>query len=157
MAAFLINRLPNPVLKFKTPYELLFSKVPEYSSMRVFGCLCHALTLLSHRHKFNPRLVPAAFVGYPLSYKGYKLYDLAAKKFFIFRDVVLMENVFPFHNMPQPSHVIDPFPELVLPRPVDDVSMEAAIVELATHPPSVDDLPIVQATIPFGSTCVGPV
>lgn len=40
-AAFLINRFPSRVLKFKTPYEILFGKLPSYVSLKRFGCLAY--------------------------------------------------------------------------------------------------------------------
>jgi hypothetical protein len=38
-AAFLINRLPIPVLNHDSPIEKLFAK-PAYSFLRTFGCAC---------------------------------------------------------------------------------------------------------------------
>lgn len=47
IATFLINRLPSPVLSNKSPYEVLHNgKEPEYQSLRTFGCLAFAATLL---------------------------------------------------------------------------------------------------------------
>jgi hypothetical protein len=34
-------------------------------------------------------------VGYPNGIKGYKLYDLTKKQFFVSRDVTFEENIFP--------------------------------------------------------------
>jgi IS30 family transposase len=36
--AYLINRLPNRVLHFKSPLEVLQKQPPNLSHLRVFGC-----------------------------------------------------------------------------------------------------------------------
>jgi len=36
------------------------------------------------------------FVGYPLGHKGWRLYDLETHEFFVSRDVVFQEHVYPF-------------------------------------------------------------
>ena len=100
-ATFLINRQPGLVLKFKTSYELLFGKSADYHSLKTFRCICYAASLLSHRTKFSARAVPLIFMGYPISYKGYRVFNLATKQFFISNDVVFMKMFFPlplFHN-----------------------------------------------------------
>ncbi|GJU68936.1 ribonuclease H-like domain-containing protein [Tanacetum coccineum] len=48
------HRLPNSVLKGKSPYELVFNKKHCLNHLRVFGCLCFATILNSH-DKFNSR------------------------------------------------------------------------------------------------------
>ena len=98
-AAFLVNRTPSPLLQHYSPYNILFKKESDYHALRSFGCLAFASTLPSSRNKFSPRAVLAIFVGYPQGYKGYKLYSLDTKKFFVSRDVVFHESIFPFQTI----------------------------------------------------------
>ena len=121
-AVFLVNRLPTPVLKLKSPFSVLYNKEPDYTQLRVFGCLVFASTLPSSRHKFSPRAIPAVFMGYPLGYKGYRLYDIHSKKFFISRDVVFHEDTFPFHSLSAANTFPSPFDEVVIPLPCADTS-----------------------------------
>jgi transposase InsO family protein len=101
-AVHIINRLPSPVISFKTPFELLYSKPPSYSHLRVFGCLAYA-TNVHTSHKFDRRALPSIFIGYPLGQKAYKLFDISTKKFFTSRDVKFHENFFPYASVKQTS------------------------------------------------------
>ncbi|KAJ9554960.1 hypothetical protein OSB04_009574 [Centaurea solstitialis] len=94
-SVYIINRLPSPLLSFKTPFELLYSEPPSFSHLRVFGCLAYA-TNVKISHKFDARAIAALFIGYPLGQKGYKLFDLRTKKIFISRDVKFHETIFPY-------------------------------------------------------------
>ncbi|KAJ4812579.1 Retroelement pol polyprotein-like [Rhynchospora pubera] len=96
-AAYLINRTPTPLLKNKTPYEILFGEPPSYAPVRVFGCLCYANFRTSD--KFESRSRKCVFVGYPFGQKGWRVYDLELKEFIVSRDVVFCEDNFPFAQM----------------------------------------------------------
>lgn len=118
-AVFLINRTPSSVLDWKSTCFYLYQDLLDYSSLKVFGSLCFASTLCGHRTKLNHRARQAIFVGYPLGMKDYHLYNIDNHKFFVLRDVVFHEDVFPFLHGSIPNHEVDPFPNSVLPKAAD--------------------------------------
>jgi len=86
-AVFLINRFPTPVLHNQSPYHVLFHKLPDIQLFKVFGCLCFASPLQSHRSKLQPRARKSLFLGYKSGYKGYHLLDLSTREIFVSRHV----------------------------------------------------------------------
>ena len=95
-AAHLINRTPSPLLNNKSPFDVLFGFSPAYDAIRTFGCLCFAYNHKTKGDKFASRSRKCVFVGYPFGKKGWKLYDLDSKEFFVSRDVKFFEDVYPF-------------------------------------------------------------
>ena len=93
-AGYLINRTPSLVLNGKTPYSVLYGREPAYNHLRILGSLCYAH--VKTRDKFASRSRRCVFVGYPYGQKGWRLYDLDKCEYFVSRDVVFSENVFPF-------------------------------------------------------------
>ena len=67
----LINRLPSPVLRHSSPYEVLFGSRPDYSLLRTFGCLCYPFLGDTRADKLSPKSTPCIFVGYAPSHLGY--------------------------------------------------------------------------------------
>ena len=131
--AFLINRLPSPLLKQNTPYQVLYGSTPDYSILRSFCCLAFAANLNSKRNKFSPRAVPSVFVGYPQGIKGYRLYNLHIRKFYVSRDLVFHENIFLFQTLPNTSQELDFLSDLVVSLPIPE-SMSSTIQTRATKP-----------------------
>lgn len=76
---YIVNRLPTSTLNWKTPYEMLFGKQPNYSSLKVFGCLSYATNVRPHKRKFEPRAYKCIFLDFSLGQKAYKIYNLDSK------------------------------------------------------------------------------
>lgn len=91
---------------------MLLKKSPDYASLRVFGCLCSGINS-KVSHKFDQRASPGIFVGYPHGQKGYNIFDLQSKYFYVSRDVVFHETRFVFLDssisfpVPEPVHNLE--------------------------------------------------
>ena len=94
-AAHLINRLPTPNLKQKTPWELLFHKPQDIQYLRTFGCQCFPLLTPYTAHKLHPKTISCVFLGYPTNTKGYLCLDPVTKRVYTSRHVLFNEHVFP--------------------------------------------------------------
>ncbi|XP_074309519.1 uncharacterized protein LOC141643998 [Silene latifolia] len=99
-ATHIINKLPTPILDWKTPSEVLFKKKCSYDELRLIGCLCFALIPSHFRGKFSSKARKCIFLGYPFAQKAYKLYDLTTHKIDISRDFVFHENILPYKSDP---------------------------------------------------------
>lgn len=51
--AYFMNRLPTPLLNFKSLLEVLFHTKSYYSTLKVFGCACCPDLRLCQSHKFQ--------------------------------------------------------------------------------------------------------
>ncbi|PKU72953.1 Retrovirus-related Pol polyprotein from transposon TNT 1-94 [Dendrobium catenatum] len=100
----LINRLPRKNYPHLSPYQLLYNKEPNYSYLRVFGCLCYPWLRPNAAHKLAPRSQECIFLGYSSQHKGYKCYNLHTHKTIMSRHVVFWEQEFPYHTS---AHSLD--------------------------------------------------
>ncbi|KAM2243153.1 hypothetical protein PS2_009934 [Malus domestica] len=91
IAAFGINRLPQPRLEFVSPFEKLWNIKPTVSYFRVFGCVCYVFVPNHLRSKFDKKAVRCIFVGYDIQRKGWKCCDPTSGRCYTSRDVVFDE------------------------------------------------------------------
>ncbi|CAL1409432.1 unnamed protein product [Linum trigynum] len=90
---YLINRQITPVLDQCSPYQTLYGKMPDYSTLRVFGCVCFVLLPRRERHKLAPKTARCVFLGYSAKHKGYLCYDPTDRRMRIACHVVFLEQV----------------------------------------------------------------
>ncbi|XP_062100880.1 uncharacterized protein LOC133806808 [Humulus lupulus] len=82
--------------------------VPKFDNMKIFGCLCYAHNQRRDGDKFASRSRKCIFVGYPYGKKGWKLYDLESREYFVSRDVKFYEHEFLFSAQHDPTHSPSP-------------------------------------------------
>uniref|UniRef100_A0A2N9J418 Integrase catalytic domain-containing protein n=1 Tax=Fagus sylvatica TaxID=28930 RepID=A0A2N9J418_FAGSY len=64
---YTINRIPSPTTYKKSPFELLYNKLPDYSSLRVFGCVCFVSLLPINETNLNQGLGCVVFLAMTFS------------------------------------------------------------------------------------------
>ena len=105
-ATFLINRLPSTTLNMVSPYNLLFRKVPDYSSLRAFGCRYYAYLKDYSKNNFSKKTLPCVFIGYNTFPKGYWCLHPQTGWTYLSRHFVFNEVCFMF----SPSNINDTSP-----------------------------------------------
>lgn len=88
---------PHPSYQKKmSPYEALFGDTPNYSKLRVFGCVCYPWLRPYAKNKLEPRSRLCIFLGHSLTQSAYKCFDPTTNRVFISRHVIFDETIFPF-------------------------------------------------------------
>ena len=108
-AVHLINRLPSPYLDNDIPYQILYHKAPDFSTLWIFGCLAYACAKSANRNKLDPRSQKCVHLGYCNETKGYLLYGMHSSKLFLSRDSLFFEHIFPYmHSVSESSTIPSP-------------------------------------------------
>ena len=95
----IINMLPTPVLNYSSPHEMLYETEADFNVLKVFGFFCYVSTLSTNRRKFDPRASKCVLIDFKRGTKGYILLNIEPRDFFVFRDVVFYEHVFPYQRV----------------------------------------------------------
>jgi hypothetical protein len=95
-ATHLINRTPTKLLHHDTPLHRILGTTPDYSNLRVFGCVCWFNLHPYNTHKLQFCSMCCAFLGYSNMHKGNKCLDISMGRVYISHDVVFDETMFPF-------------------------------------------------------------
>ena len=138
MAFSIINRLPSSFLSWRTPFENLQNRFPDYILHRVFDCLCYATNTRPHKDRFAPRAIKCIFLGQ----KAYRLFNLSFHHLFVSRDVIFLKTNFPFQSMSSPPA------SLPLPTPTLDDSPAVSSSPYSPSIPSTAPLVSLPAAFP---------
>ncbi|KAK2376058.1 hypothetical protein QL285_076895 [Trifolium repens] len=98
-AVYLTNRLPSNALPhFNSPHHALFQSQPDYSQIKVLGCLCFPHLRPYNRHKLQFRSSPCVYLGVSPQHKGHKCLD-SQGRIYISKDVIFHELKFPYMSL----------------------------------------------------------
>lgn len=95
-ATHLLNHRSCQTSRSTTPFQLLLGTAPDYSYLRVFGCLCFPNQAATAAHKLSPDLTPCALLGYLVDHRGYRCLDLHSRRVITSWHIVFDETQFPF-------------------------------------------------------------
>lgn len=96
IAGYLINRIPDVVLKGKATFEFLFHKSPSFSHIKSFGCLAYVHDHGFPKDKFQSRGRKCVFFGISIWEKRLEFFYLQAHEFLTSQDVVFIVHEFPY-------------------------------------------------------------
>jgi hypothetical protein len=132
----LISIHSSSVFQGGIPFERLCGKTPDYSSIRLFGCVCYVFLPPRGCTKLTAQSVECVFLGYSAVHKGYRCWDPVACRMRISQDVVFDES-HPFYphltTDASPASLVDPLSFLLFP----DAPPASVPIPRSTLPSSV--------------------
>ena len=129
---FLINRLPSPNTQNKSPFQILFHRLPDYTLLKTFGCLCYPYLKPYNKHKLQYRLAKCVFLGYSASHHGYHRLNLQIGHIIISRLVTFDEYISPFSTPTIPM----PFPTSPNQQKLSDPPLQPTSIFTPPHQPT---------------------
>ena len=88
---YVLNRCPTLAVKDVTPKEAWSGVKPSVDHFWVFGCIAHVHVPEEKRTKLDNRSITCVLLGVSKESKGYRLFDLVAKRVVMSRDVIFEE------------------------------------------------------------------
>jgi hypothetical protein len=135
-ATYLINIQPSSTLHGGIPFERLCGKASDYSSLRLFGCVCYMLLTPYKSTKLTAQSIECVFLGYSVEHKGYRCWDSVARRMRMSRGIVFGESR-PFYPCPttdaSPASLVDHLSFLLFP----DAPPASLLIPRSTLPFSV--------------------
>lgn len=102
---FSTNRLPSKNLYYNSHFFIMYNKLPNYSTSKIYGCLVYATTSKQGRTKFYYKSRKCLFLGHKNGVRCDILFSLLDKKLFLSRDIIFIENIFPYPDSSLTSHI----------------------------------------------------
>jgi len=138
IAAYLINCLSTPILKYQSPYFKLHNISPDYHKLKCFGCLCFPWIKPYANHKLAPKSAMCVFVGYSADQDAYLCLDPTTGRIYTSRHVKFVESEFSFSSLATQTQALAPDSTLAFPNQNKFTQHPATPNELAhiTHPSS---------------------
>jgi hypothetical protein len=152
IVTYLINIQPSSTLQEGITFEHLCGKTLDYSSLRLFGCVCYVLLAPRERAKLTAQFVECIFLGYNAEHKDYRCWDPVTRRMRTSRDVVF-DKSHPFYPRPttdaSPTSLIDhlyfllfhdappaslPIPHLILPFSVSSSEPPPVVPDYTVKP-----------------------
>ena len=99
----MINTIPSSHSSCLSSFEKLYGYVPDFSSLRVFGCTCFIFRPHIERSKLSSQFAICVFLDYSESKKGYRCFDPITQKLYISCHVVFLEHKL-FFSIPSTTH-----------------------------------------------------
>lgn len=91
--------MPTPTIHLQTPYEKLFKSPPNYTKLKIFGCLCYPWLKPYNSHKLESNSKLCVFLGYSNTQSAYFCLDPNTSRVYVSRHVKFVENVYPFKHL----------------------------------------------------------